>query len=419
MARKHRDQLVAGAAVLDQATRHAEAVDYARLQDDMERVAPDVAESAWGHKYFSLLFPTVLDDYHATDYQRFHLIELLLPPPTRTGRYVAAEGFIATARQLGLPINHLASTLNYLHGRPYRYWRIAAGTEAARRSRWPAMRDSGYVAVGWNEVGDLSDITPKREGKDALRARVDTRMALGSQEVARATAQLFKFVAAMTPGDVVLAADGVTVLGIGRLTGDYRFVEGDAFAHRRGVEWLSLEEWRLPNDEGSEAAIHELREDAANLVEVERRIVTAATTGNATRPPSAPPAAPTPRPLDGVGGRIQAILERKEQVVLFGPPGTGKTRHAEVAALELASRSWFAEAADDLSAEERMALLGVAGTARAPSRCAASTPPTATRTSSRGTGPSCTMACWRSSAATASSSGSAGERSSSRDERSS
>jgi 5-methylcytosine-specific restriction protein B len=39
--------------------------DYEQLQKDMDSVAPDVSNLAWGHKYFSLLFPDKLDDYHS------------------------------------------------------------------------------------------------------------------------------------------------------------------------------------------------------------------------------------------------------------------------------------------------------------------------------------------------------------------
>ena len=53
----------------------------------MDQHAPDVSNTAWGHKYFSLLFPDKLDDYHNPNYQRFYLIKLLQKPPEEDGRY--------------------------------------------------------------------------------------------------------------------------------------------------------------------------------------------------------------------------------------------------------------------------------------------------------------------------------------------
>jgi 5-methylcytosine-specific restriction enzyme subunit McrC len=49
MARRHRDQLIAGANLLDSLPVEATADDYARLQQQMDQVAPDVSRLAWGH----------------------------------------------------------------------------------------------------------------------------------------------------------------------------------------------------------------------------------------------------------------------------------------------------------------------------------------------------------------------------------
>ena len=81
IARRHRKQLLAGVDLLAQFPVNATDDDYARLQQEMERIAPDINDTAWGHKYFSLLFPDRLDDYHNANYQRFHLIKLLQIPP--------------------------------------------------------------------------------------------------------------------------------------------------------------------------------------------------------------------------------------------------------------------------------------------------------------------------------------------------
>ena len=64
-ARSHRDQLLKGVELLDGLPENASDDDYAQLQDQMDELAPDVSRLAWGHKYFSLLFPNKLDDYHS------------------------------------------------------------------------------------------------------------------------------------------------------------------------------------------------------------------------------------------------------------------------------------------------------------------------------------------------------------------
>jgi len=81
IARKHRDELLAGVSLLEKFPASGSDKDYLDLQNGMDTAAPTVSRLAWGHKYFSLLFPSLLDDYHSHFYQRFHLIKLLLLPP--------------------------------------------------------------------------------------------------------------------------------------------------------------------------------------------------------------------------------------------------------------------------------------------------------------------------------------------------
>jgi len=54
---------------------------------------------------------------------------------------------------------------------------------------------------------------------------------------------------------------------------------------------------------------------------------------------------------------IQSVLERKGQVILYGPPGTGKTYWAERAAREIAAIDRYGKSFDQLSEEQRSALI--------------------------------------------------------------
>jgi len=97
IAREHRDQLLEGAKLLDELVEDATDDAYASLQDQMDELAPDVSRLAWGHKYFSLLFPDKIDDYHLHELQRFHLLKLLQLPPEDHGRYIGAGRFVSAA----------------------------------------------------------------------------------------------------------------------------------------------------------------------------------------------------------------------------------------------------------------------------------------------------------------------------------
>lgn len=347
IARKHRDQLLRGDELLDKLPSNGADEDYIRLQGQLENVAPDVYDTAWGHKYFSLLYPHKLDNYHVEHYQRFHLTKLLQLLPEGKGRYLAAGRYVAIAQELDIPMNHLHGVLNHRNGRPHRYWRVLANypdTEGFENN-WELMRDGGYIAIGWSGLGDLSDIQYDQPSKK----RVQELMKAHYRDPGKWASQVFSFVATMEEGDVVLAFERSKVLGIGRVSGPYEYTPSTPrIPHHRAVVWCSKEEWELPTEEAKGSTVRDLRLPA-NLVEIERRILGAP---SVKPPPPRPPVGTTPR-LDGVPGRVQSVLERKRQVILYGPPGTGKTYWARIAAQELASYGSFGQSFSELSPERK------------------------------------------------------------------
>ncbi len=85
-----------------------------------------------------------------------------------------------------------------------------------------------------------------------------------------------------------------------------------------------------------------LRKYPENLIAVERRLLD-------PKPPVDPRPLPTVAPLlECIPGELQAILERKGQVILYGPPGTGKTWHARRTARDLASIKAFGQRYEQL-----------------------------------------------------------------------
>ena len=220
IARRHRDQLVAGCSTL--ALFEATAVDrrdYGALQRQLSEVAPDVQDSAWGHKYFSLLFPEILDTIHALSYQRYQLVRMLLPPPEGEGRYLAAALFVDVARELDMRLVSLMSTLWDLHGAPYRYWRVGTSDGTESRNRWDMMRRENAVAVGWPKLGDLGGVVYEQASKDALKATMAEHYPKTATQVGRDASEVFSFCARIAENDLVAACDGQTVLGVGRITG--------------------------------------------------------------------------------------------------------------------------------------------------------------------------------------------------------
>ncbi len=352
IARKHREQLSKGFELLENFYSPASDNDYLQLQKDMDQYAPDVSNTSWGHKYFSLSYPHKLDDYHNPTYQRFYLIKLLQMPPQEEGRYVCAGKYVTIANEINILIPNLTRVLGSIHPRPHRYWRVGTRLGGVD-SRWDIMMENSCIAVGWDKVGNLSNFEYKRDDKEKIRAKIEEKYPESPQQVGRSTQQLFNFVAAIQEEDLVIPSDGEKILGLGRINGDYFYEPNSDAPHRRPVEWLSLDEWKIPEIEGLRTTVYEIKK-FINLVSIEKKLF------DTTSPPVIPVVKPPPKDfkLSGIPGRIQSILERKRQVIVYGPPGTGKTYWAEKTAQDLASYARFNKSFEDLSNEEKLTILG-------------------------------------------------------------
>lgn len=166
VARRHREQLFAGTKLLEKLPADGNDDHYLTFQEQLDKAAPDISGSGWAHKYFSLLYPTKLDDFHNQSYQRYHLMKLLHLPPEREGLYVCAGYFVRLAKAMEWPMNHLTSALNVRNGEPIKYWRI--GTRLGETdSIWEEMRDGNYIAIGWRKLGDISTLV-ENDRKSAI-----------------------------------------------------------------------------------------------------------------------------------------------------------------------------------------------------------------------------------------------------------
>ncbi|GHO76993.1 hypothetical protein KSD_47640 [Ktedonobacter sp. SOSP1-85] len=278
-ARQQRDQLLAGVEILENMPAQGSDEDYEDLQQEMDRIAPEISNSAWGHKYFSLLFPDKLDDYHAGDYQRFHLVKLLQIPPSMEGRYVCAGRFITVARELELAVNTLTHLLNVRSGDPHRYWRIGTRGWISGEDFWEHMQAGNYCATGFNKVGDLSTLPDGEDGKHDIRAWLkEAYPEKPATEIGRIARQMADFRWSIVSGDFVLASNGATVLGVGKVTGEYFYNPDIEFPHCLPVEWLSLHSWKQPDQtpdiEGKLTTVYRMKRPL-NLIEAERQILNA------------------------------------------------------------------------------------------------------------------------------------------------
>jgi 5-methylcytosine-specific restriction protein B len=221
------------------------------------------------------------------------------------------------------------------------------------------MRDRSYIAVGWPKLGDISWVDGKKETVGKLKDLLAEAYPNDPRSSGREGSQLAQFVAGISEGDIVLAADGMSILGIGRVLGGYEFHAEFDFPHQRQVEWLIDDEWQMPeSSEGLQSTVRELGKSNENLLAIEQYIQSPTAAKPVPNPDKTQQVTKRPVRLTGIPGRIQSILDRKGQVVLYGPPGTGKTYWAEHAANDLAALTAFGRLFDTLDEKERNTVQG-------------------------------------------------------------
>ena len=117
-------------------------------------------------------------------------------------------------------------------GRKIRYWKIAPGANAWY---WDECRAGQFVAMGYNEVGDLEGLT--REEYEWRRDEVVRRHKDEPGYAKRGVDQVWRF-HNIQPGNRVVANRGKQeVLAIGTVVGPYYFVGDQDLGHRLPVKW--------------------------------------------------------------------------------------------------------------------------------------------------------------------------------------
>lgn len=213
------------------------------------------------------------------------------------------------------------------------YWKVAPG---ASGWQWDECREKGFIAIGWDELGDVSGLT-----REEFDARLEASLERHPGDFTRAGAnQLWPF-ANIKVGDRIVANRGLNqVLGIGTVVGPYAFVATRRHGHRLPVRWDDETPRQYDGGRGWQRTLLKL------TAEQFEAIVNAPPSGGVAETPAIVEEEPFMLPESNseypisslaadtgfdegeLAGWVRAI-HRKGQAILYGPPGTGKTFVAE------------------------------------------------------------------------------------------
>lgn len=114
-------------------------------------------------------------------------------------------------------------------------WGIHAGRTADAHG---LFMNEGFVALGWDRMGDLSALHPSRDTYKQQVAEVYPDAKPGA--IPNWAGQLYRFANVMSIGDIVVyPSKPDKSVNIGVVTGDYNYVSSPEtdYGHRRSVDW--------------------------------------------------------------------------------------------------------------------------------------------------------------------------------------
>ncbi|WP_050615536.1 AAA family ATPase [Bacillus testis] len=192
------------------------------------------------------------------------------------------------------------------------YWKIAPGRDAAY---WGDCLAGGYISLGWDEVGDLTEFNDYDEFKEAFQ-KISIQKT--TQENTEKANELWEFYQLKT-GDKIIANKGKSqILAIGTVKDKgYEFRE-DLAGHKHVVyvDWDTVYEPALiiPKQErwGFKMVDKVGKKQVLEWTEINQGTISY-------------PIAQYSAEEEQFFEMVEKALERKGQLILYGPPGTGKT----------------------------------------------------------------------------------------------
>ena len=204
-----------------------------------------------------------------------------------------------------------------------RFWIYSPGNGA---EIWNECCEKGFMAIGWDEIGDLTAYSTKDEMKQAMKEEIDPTLAYTM--AAHAT---WQFVHDMRPGDIVFAKKGMYhIIGRGVVESGYQYdPRRKHYKNVRSMRWTHKGEWPHPG----QAVMKTLTDITpyTDYVAKLNALFESDTIDDAEEPVVDYPAYDAEDFLEEVFmdedsyESLVGLVRNKKNVILQGAPGVGKT----------------------------------------------------------------------------------------------
>ena len=197
-----------------------------------------------------------------------------------------------------------------------KYWMYAPGENA---SKWPRCKEQGIICIGWDEMGDLSQINTLSECRDGLRDVYENP----DSSFMNDGLAIWEFSHVMQNGDIIYAKRGLSnIIARGIVKSEYIYDQSqEDFCHTRKVEWTHIGEWTLEN------IVQKTLTDITKYPDYVKKIETMITEGKNDNIQSIQ--------YDEKYSYYINLLLKNKNLILNGAPGTGKTYLAKQIAAQI------------------------------------------------------------------------------------
>ena len=231
-----RDALVTGADIIANYENLTTINDYSTLLNELNSTIPQYITKMWFLKYYHMMFPHALPNFYNEAWQKHILCNLnIIPSDSQFIRMGQISTFV---NECGISCITFSKIIFDNLGSPKVFYRIGTGDNGVYFNDW---QKNNYVAIGWNELGDLSslyqeDANSKEIITDALKVQWKYNNPLASRKYG----EINNFYSAVADNTYVVAMAGQKVLAIGTITGGYFYSSEKEYAHCRPVRWEKI-----------------------------------------------------------------------------------------------------------------------------------------------------------------------------------
>jgi len=305
--------------------------------DSLDEVEPFASKNLTRGKILYMYFPEAFAPIFSPTLLRT-FCESLGIPITADESTTSLNRKLVAFRDSAAPMKSTFELVNFLYDRfppSDAFWKIAPGEEA---SMWEDCLDGGLICIGWDQLGELT----KYPNEAALRVafkEIGDKGVKGYQKVGQVSTQLIPF-RDLKPGALILANRGITsILGLGKVTEPYFYDDTrSSYKHCVSVEWydtntrslFSARDWddvkTFPFSTMKSLSRTEFQRLAALPAEdaLQDDSVLVDEKTEMSNGPYESLTSSTYLPIEFFSD-CEHLLRTKQQIILQGVPGTGKT----------------------------------------------------------------------------------------------